>query len=374
MSLMSSRNPYKLAVTLASVEPFYPTLRRWRYEEDFDGGFKYLVAEPKSEDENFQTQSDYNFNEVATRLRGLVEPIRLMTTEERAKEGLSEESGAGIRDDLEPDEVLSFVNEFGQIGFADYFRLGSLQRPFTLDRGELTPDQAMTILGIKERFRGAITEFYRKEPKSYRKWVGKLQSGEIIPFKWVEQDLLDLARCVRILLALDKNYLDGDTYLTLPSQNSRRRRRFLVASELVFVPYRRDEMYREGKDFWLVEDRHIQGAWNKFSYNLNRFLTPITFNAVTNPATVERRRARIGVETWLIYEILTSRANLLDRRCARKECRIQFIGERSTRRYCSDTCSAIVRNKAKRERDKKKKKSSGTSQKKAQAKGKKKNG
>jgi hypothetical protein len=146
-----------------------------------------------------------------------------------------------------------------------------------------------------------------------------------------------------------------------------------VASEVIFVPYRRDEEYLELDDLWLVEDRHIQGAWSKFSYNLNRFLTPITFHAVANPATVERRRARIGVETWLIYEILSSRASLIDRRCARKECRIQFVGERSTARYHADTCSAIVRNKAKRERDKKKK-SSGTSQKKAQAKGKKKNG
>jgi len=367
---MATRNPYQLGVSLPNASPFFPTVREWRYATDFEGGFRFIEAKATQAGEKVETQNEYTFNEVATQLLGLVEPIRLMSAQELEEQGLG--AGWGIREDLEPSEVVEFLNRFGQIALGDYLRRAQLQRPYTLDKGELTPEQALSILGIRQRYLSKLKKTFKEEPSKWRLMIRKIQSGDLIPFVWIEKDLLDLARCVRILLTLDRNYKDGENYWSLPTNYSRKRRRFLVASELVFVPRGKDEEYRELESFWIVDERKIQAEWQKFAFNLNRFLTPITFNAVRREIGNDNLQKSLGIETWLAYEILKSRASLADKRCEREKCQRQFVGERSTKRYCSDTCSGIERNERKRERDRKKN-SSGKSQKKKKAKGKKTN-
>lgn len=370
MSLMATRNPSQLGVSLPNASPFLPTLREWRFSTDFEGGFRFLEAKAPQAGERFQTQSKYTFNEVASELLGLVEPIRLMTAQELEKQGLG--AGWGIREELEPSEVVGFLNRFGQIALGDYLRRAQLQRPYTLDKGELTPEQALSLFGIHQKYFPRVAKVFKEEPNKWRLMIRKIQSGDLIPFAWVEKDLLDLARCIRILLSLDKNYKEGETYWSLPTTHSRKRRRFLLASELVFVPRGKDEEYRELEKFWLVDERKVEAEWQKFAFNLNRFLTPITFNAVKREIGNENLQKSLGIETWLAYEILKSRASLADKRCERKDCQRQFVALKSTRRYCSDTCSGVERNRKAREQERKKN-SSGKSQKKKKAKGKKAN-
>lgn len=368
MSLMATRNPYQLGVSLANASPFFPTLREWRFATDFEGGFRFIEAKALPTGEKFETQREYTFNELATQLLGFVEPIRLLSAQELAEKGLG--AGWGIREDLEPSEVVEFLNRFGQIGLGDYLRQAKLQRPHTLDKGELTPEQALSILGIRQKALPRMKKIFKEEPNKWRLMIRKIQSGDLIPFAWVEKDFLDLAKCVRILLTLDRNYREGENYWSLPTTHSRRLRRFLVASELVFVPSGRDEEYRELDKFWLVNNRTIEAEWEKFAFNLNRFLLPITFNAVKREIGSENLQKFLGIETWLAYEVLKSRASLSDKRCERKDCQKQFVALKSTKRYCSDTCSGVERNRKVREQ-KRKKNSSGKSQKKTKAKGKK---
>jgi len=370
VSGMNTRNPYRLGVSLASARSFYPTLRVWRYGTEFGGGFRFLEADPTKPEDELETQSDYSFNELADHLLGLVEPIRLLTAQELERTGFSE--GFGIKEDLEPSEVVEFVNRFGQIGLADYLRLAKLQRKFTIDKGELTPEQALALLEIPYRFLPILKKSYKEEPKRWRSMIRKIQDGDLIPFAWIQKDLFDLARCIQILLALDKNYLDNKTYLTLPRMRSKELRRFLFASEAVMLPKGEDENYLPlgGKkgDPWGVSERKIKSKWQEFAVNLNRFLTPITYNAIRREEGALTYQKTLGVETWLIYEILNSRASIIEKKCARKSCQRRFVGYRSTARYCSDTCSAVERNRRKRERDRSKD-SSGRSQKKKQTKG-----
>jgi len=376
VSPMTTRNPYRLSVVLAPMEAFYPTLRKWRYGTEFSRGFRFLEADPTKPQDGLETQSDYSFNEFAKQLLGLVQPIRLMTAQELENEGLG--LGWGIKESLQPNEVVDFVNRFGQIGLADYLRSAKLQRPHTIDRGELTPGQAFALLiepgkGY-EKYLPILAKSYEEEPKKWRLMINKIQRGDLIPFAWIQKDLFDLARCVHTFVSLDKNYIDGETYLSLPTMRSKELRRFLLASEAVILPKDEDENYLPlgGKkgDPWGVSDKTILSKWIEFQTNMNRFLTPITYNAVRREEGRLTFQKTLGVETWLTYEILTSRSNLFERRCARKECRIRFLGTNLKAIYCSPHCGSLDRQKRKRNRAKN---SSGKSQKKSKAKGQSKN-
>jgi hypothetical protein len=369
---MTTRNPYQLGVSLPNALPFFPTVRKWRYATEFEGGFRFLEASATTPEEQLETQSEYTFTEVVNVLLGLIEPIRLMTAQELEKQGLG--LGWAIREDLVPSEVVELMNEFGQIGLGDYLRRAQLQRPHTIDKGELTPEQAIVILGIHYKYLSKVKKVFKEEPKKWRLMINKIQRGDLIPFAWIEKDLFDLAKCLQILLILDKNVKEGDTFLSLPTLHTRRLRRFLLASELVFLPRGKDETYNEKKDFWLVDSRKIEAKWREFAYNLNRFLTPITFNAVKRESGSHHLQKSLGIETWIIYEWLKSKASLLDKRCERKNCQKPFVALRSNRRYCGDTCSGIERTiEWRKKRREQKKISSGKSQRKSKAKGQRKN-
>lgn len=374
MSNMTTSNPYRLSVALPRSGSFYPTLRVWRYGTEFGGGFRFLEADPTKPKDELETQSDFSDDELARRLLGLVEPMRLLTAQELEHSIWVE--GIGIKEDLEPSEVVEFVNRFGQIGLADYLRSAKLQRPRTIDEGDLTPEQAFALLTEPGqnyfKYLPMLKKSFKEEPKKWRSMITKIQDGDLIPFAWIQKDLFDLARCIRILLALDKNYIDGETFFSLPVQRSVKLRRFLLASEAVFLPKGEDETYLpiggDKGDPWGVSERKIKSKWQEFAVNLNRFLTPITYNAIRREEGALTFQKTLGVETWLIYEILNSRASYFEKRCARKACRLPFPSKNPKAIYCSPHCGSLERQKRARQRDRSKD-SSGRSQKKKQMKG-----
>jgi len=76
VSPITTRNPYQLGVSLANAFPFFPTVRKWRYATDFEGGFRFLEAKTESV-EGLQILSEYNFNELADQLMGLAITISM---------------------------------------------------------------------------------------------------------------------------------------------------------------------------------------------------------------------------------------------------------------------------------------------------------
>ena len=122
---MNTRYPYRLGVSLPNAPRFFPTLRTWRYATVFEGGFRFLEASEQSQTEGFEVQDSFNFNEVAKAILGLVEPIRLLTAQELEK--FNRGKGWAIKEEIEPNEAVEFVNRFGQIGLGDYLRLTKLQ-------------------------------------------------------------------------------------------------------------------------------------------------------------------------------------------------------------------------------------------------------
>ena len=371
MSLMETPKPLQLTVTLPVTSVPFPRLRKWVYKEDKEIGYRYL----ESRELQVEEQDLFSWNEVADELVKLVAPIRRLSLEEKAFWG--EDETLHIRDATNPENIVSFLNRFGQVGLADELRRARFNRPLTRDGGELTLQQfsALCELGsysnqAKEQKRVAALKRRFNDRKYRMERMNRILWGMEIPLAWVEKDIFDLYKCVRILLSLDKKYLNSSAYFELPLKRSASLRDFLLAAQLVAIPKGKDENYKPLGDGWNVSTKRIEGAWVDFANNLNRFLLPITRKTVATEEMLQKRQEVVGVETWLAYSILESRAQYSEQTCANITCQRLFIRQKVTKKYCDPKCQTTVRVR----RHRAKKKSSGKSQRKKQAKGKQKNG
>jgi hypothetical protein len=374
VSLMATSKALKLSVALPPAPIGAPRLRQWALKEDKEIGYRYL----ESRDLEFKAQDFLVWNEVADALLNLVEPIRELTLEEKKRYGEGE--SFTMRDETSPDQILSFLNTYGQVGLADYNRRASFLRPFTLDGGELTSEQFRALVNLphykkesdRKKQARALKEKFANHSYRFER-LNRISWGFEIPLVWVERDLFDLYKCVRIILALDKNYTkENIPYFSLTMTQSRALRNFLLASQKVAVPLGKSEDYKYLKsNRWKIDDKVVKAEWEKFAINLNRFLTPISKNSVYSDLSLKESQKTLGVETWLAYKMLESRADYSEKVCQRAKCGKPYVGQRNTKRFCSKSCATTQRVQIWKE---KKRNSSGKSRKKAQAKGKKKNG
>jgi len=366
VSLMGTLKPLRIAVALPTASPQYPTIRKWIYKEDKALGYRYFITEDKEAKKNWA----FLPSETASALLRLVNPSREITAKEVEELG-GLFKGASVRDDLEPKKVEEFLNLYGQIGRADYARREKLSRPLTLDQGELSAEQFKVLCGASERGLVGIRKEIKENPQAWRNRVRRLADGLEIPFSWIEKDLFDLAKSVRILGALEKNWERGVPFYSLTIKRGSELNRFLIGADLVVIPFGKDERYQPLSDLWSVRERVIEAQWEGLASNLNRFVSPVSRNVFSTKARDEIAEGNSGIETWLICHITQTTAKFAERRCLNRSCQKFFFNERKVKRFCSDSCATTQRSRNRREREKN---SSGKSQKKAQAKGKKKNG
>lgn len=366
MSLMATPKPFQITVSLPTLQPIAPTRRDWIYKEDKNLGYRYFKTDEVEGEEN----DLYRFSETANALLRLVNPAREVTAEEIEKSG-GFLRGARIKENLEPKEIEKFLNSYGQIGRADYSRREKFSRAFTPDGGEMTAQQFASICGIHPNYLANIEKERKTKPDQWRKRIIRLHWGTEIPFDWIEKDLFDLARTVRILSALEKDYIGDKPFFYLENKWGKARNRFLIASERVAVPLGKDENYKpQDRDLWTVSERILSAEWENFANNLNRFVSPVTRLVFATDSRERIARDNVGIETWLICSIVQTRAKFAEKRCANEKCQRQFFNERSHKRFCSTACESTVRTRRFRA---KQKNSSGKSQKKKKAKGKKTN-
>lgn len=366
MSLMGTPKPLRIAVALPPASPKYPTIRKWIYKEDKELGYRYFITEDLVGREN----RNYLPSETANALTRLVNPSREITAKEVEELG-DFFKGASVRDDLEPKEVEKFLNLYGQIGRADYARREKVSRPFTLDQGELSAEQFKVLCGSSERGLIGVRKEIKENPKAWRARVKRLTDGVEIPFSWIERDLFDLAKTVRILGALEKNWEKGVPFFSLPIKRGWALNRFLLGADLVVIPSGKDEHYKPLSDLWSVPERIINAQWESLATNLNRFASPVSRNIFSTQARDELAQSNSGIETWLICHIAHTSAKFSEKKCARPDCQRQFFNERRIKRFCSPSCENTERSRRNRA---KKKNSSAKGQKKKQTKGRKPNG
>lgn len=366
VSHMGTLKPLQIAVALPPAFPKYPTIRKWIYEEDKDLGYRYFITEDLVGKENRK----FLPSETANALTRLVNPSREITAKE--VEELGEFfKGASVRDDLEPKEVEKFLNLYGQIGRADYARREKFSRPLTLDQGELSAEQFKVLCGSSERGLTGVRKEIKENPKAWRARVKRLAEGIEIPFSWIEKDLFDLAKTVRILGALEKNWEKSVPFFSLTIKRGWLLNRFLLGAELVVIPFGKDEHFVPLTDLWSVPERIINAQWEGLATNLNRFASPVSKNVFSTQARDEIAQGNSGIETWLTCHIARTSAKFSEKKCANPDCQRQFFNERRIKRFCSTSCENTVRSRRFRA---KKKNSSAKGQKKKQTKGRKPNG
>lgn len=360
MSHMETLKPLHLTVALPSALMSFPTIRKWTYIEEKELGYRCFITEDLSGKEN----RTFLPSETANALTRMVKPSRAITAKEVESMG-NLFQGASVRDELDPKEVEEFLNRYGQIGRADYARRERISRPFTSDQGELSAEQFKYLCGATEKGLSGIKREIKENPKAWRMRVQRLAQGVEIPFAWIEKDLFDLAKTVRILGALEKNWEKGTPFYSLKLKRGKQLNRFLLGSDLVALPFGKDENFKPLSDLWNVSNRIINSQWEGLANNLNRFISPVSRNVFSTKAREQIAQENSGIETWLICHIAQTTAEFSEKRCENPDCQILYFRERRTKRYCTTSCQNTERSRRNRAR----KNSSGKSRKRKEAKG-----
>ena len=334
---MNTAKSLLLGVTLPVTPIPFPALKQAKLLTETEFQYQAITYPIAGE-----IQYSYTFNEIATELSKVISPVRALTVKELEQFGhLGFELAL---DNLEPKKVLDFINRFGIVGVSDYSRREKLSRPMTIDKGELTAEQFISLVGIiGEKERAKTRAYFRKNPDELRKKAMRLWWGTEVPFSWIEQDLRDLYRCIRILEIL-KPKKDFEFNLT----RSPELRRLITASDKApfEIPYRKDSgTYRTLDTKWDISQAQRESLVNTFATNINRFLQPITRQPLQTQAQRETNQLTFGIEPFVIYSILTTQGGFKGAFCKKEDCRIFFYRQRITKEYCSDPCAGAQRQK-----------------------------
>lgn len=333
--LMTTAKPLRLSVTLPTAQIPFPALKWAKLITETEYPYQAISYEIKGD-----SQARFTFNEIATALSGVISPIRALTVREIELYGDFEL----ILENLEPKKVLDFINRFGVVGVSDYSRREKFSRPMTRDKGELTAEQFMSLVGIIDRKEQAKTQaYFKKNPDVLRKKAMRFRWGTEVPLSWIENDLRDLYRCIRILEILKEK----DTFEFNLNQSPELRRLISASDQAPFeIPYRKDSgTYKPTDTKWNLSQGQRESLVNTFVTNINRFLQPITRQPLQTQTQRETNEQAFGIEPFLIYSIMTTEGGFKGAFCKWESCKIFFYRQRITKEYCSDSCAGAGRQK-----------------------------
>lgn len=334
--LMTTGNSSLLGVTIPNSPFVAPALKQARLITETE--FPYIAVQYPLEG---TIQEDFTFNEVATGLARIISPVRALTTEEIQTYGTFFES-ALMLDNLEPKKVLDFINRFGIVGVSDYSRREKFSRPMTKDAGELTVEQFCSMVGIiGTKDQAKAKTYFKKNPDELRKKAMRFHWGYEVPLSWIEKDLRDLYRCVRILEILK----DKDEFQFNLKKGKELHRLIWASDKAPFeIPYRQDAgTFKPLSEKWDISQKHKEDLVNTFVTNINRFLQPITRTPLQTQKQLETNQHSFGVEPFLIHSILTTQGGFKGAFCKKETCKIFFYRQRITKEFCSDSCAGAQR-------------------------------
>ena len=245
--------------------------------------------------------------------------------------------------ELDRNEVVKFLNTWGEVGFCNEANYQNLFRQ-TTDFGiahalgySPTPEEASKFIG----------------GKSFGERADQIRQRNEVPFPWIEQELRSLAFCARITnnLFRDDNY-KGDFKREEIILNQATRSR-IVASSPDFAIYDfkddQDPAQTIKRKLEINQSKKLENAeevLTQFAGELNRYLRPLTVGAIITEKTEDYYRRFIGFETAfanMIATIFRLGGSLLI--C--QECRTPYFPRRlrEDAKFCGDRCSLRVRNR-----------------------------
>jgi hypothetical protein len=185
--------------------------------------------------------------------------------------------------------------------------------------------------------------YFKKNPDEFFKRMLRIYFGTEIPFVFVQKDLRDLFRCVRIL-----EILKSKEEKRFDLRNGAELRRLMYASDMApfVIPRGKDSgRYKELDPKWQISKTQKEGLVNNFASNVNRFIQPITRFPLQTEVQAQINQRAFGVETFLVYSILMTEGEFREKFCIKETCGRPFYAQRSSREYCSTECNNADRQK-----------------------------
>ncbi len=259
--------------------------------------------------------------------------------------------------DINPHQAVAFINRWGVIG------LMSSMRPIP---ALCKPQELALLLAFRPINREDADRClsHKGELKQeYRDRLSGIVIGNQVPYPWIESELRNLAKCVRLV----KNLLAGDSQgrekFSLTFAN---RKRILAGWDLAPFPipdgidpaeYKKlDEAWTQvwGDDFTGVSIHDADRVVDEFANLMNKYMVPVSSTIVRTTEIVENiYREEMCFEAALAVFLLDQLRNGgTPLECL--ECHRLFfpVRHRYDGKWCSPKCGAVVRNREKRRRDK----------------------
>jgi hypothetical protein len=363
LSFMATLKPFQLSVTLGATAIRFPYARRAEICRDETVTLPYKIKDGSkvistrtfgyrfikySGDLYSVEEAGLHLEDIANEVLKLITPARKLTQEERDSFGLKGDfSGWLALDDLDPEEVVNFLNNFGMVGLGNYDRRNALNQV-------RTPKEFISKVGIPYKYLPVLEKAFKQDPMSLFRRISRIVKGDEIPFKWIEDDLRILAKCIRMIVALDQNEELWQEQGEIPLKPGKSLRRMTHAWSPVFaIPDHRDpgdflptnELWIHSNPEFMVQD---------FVSSMNTFLKPLSSNAILTERTKELQDENFGLETALVSYLFLNKTNrLIQKPCKYPKCGKLFFPVRVTKEFCSDTCGTNDRVARKRIRDRK---------------------
>jgi len=327
---MATPTPFHYTVSVGG-EQIFPAIRQATLKEVKKIGYRYFEY-----GENVDIQ-DSPISDTIEEVLNLITPFRALTTNEQKMFGVGENSGWLAIEDLEPKKVEKFLNTFGQIGLANYYRREAMTRL-------LTPNHFANAVGIHQiKFQNILKNEWSKDSKGYFQRIDRIHDGQEIPFKWVEDDLRRLAKIIRVKVALDKNKSEG--YEEINLENSKQLRRLIHAlgqSGMVIPDYKDSGNFAPLSNKWHLSERKKVAILNTFISEVNGFLAPIS-KPIMSEQIKEIAQKNSGIETAICHYLFSRIEPLSQAVCKNPKCQKLFIMHRTTQEFHSPQCATNYR-------------------------------
>lgn len=350
---MATHKPFQLSVTLGATEIRFPNAKRAEFCKDEKIFLLHKIQEGKktisaksfgyrfikySGDLYSVYRKGLHLEDLANEVLGLVTPARKLSIEEKEFLGVTKENSGWLAfDDLDPEEVAKFVSAYGMVGLANYDRRNALNQV-------TTPRDFISKVGIHNRYLPVMEKEFKEDRASLPRRISRIVRGDEIPFKWVEDDLRTLAKCIRMIVAIDQGETEWWSTGEISLNHSKSLRRMVHAWRPIFeIPD-----YKDSGDFMPLNPLWLQDKPEQmlqdFISRINNFLLPMTRNAVLTDRTREIQEENFGLETALISYLFLNKSNrLFQRTCENPKCGLLFFPVRDTRVFCSPQCGTNAR-------------------------------
>jgi hypothetical protein len=258
---------------------------------------------------------------------------------------------------IDPHQAVEFINKWGVIGLMNSKR----------SIPALCPPQELALLlasrPINRQDADRCLSDGGKLKREYQKRLWGIVLGDQVPYPWIESELSNLAKCVRLV----KNLLAGDSQgrerFSLTFAN---RQRILAGWDLAPFPIpdgKDPAKYRELNEAWTrlwgdgftgVTIHDADRVLEEFANLMNKYMVPVSSTIVRTTEIIENiYREDMCFESALavfLLDLLRNGGTPLECR----ECHRLFFPfrHRQDGKWCSPKCGAVVRNREKRKRDK----------------------